>query len=108
MVKDKIPEIKMLSVKQVGETLNIGKTTATNIVKSLPHMTIKRKLLVSEAAFIAWVKSRIQYPSEQTSQKKEPRKRKPALNDLCLLDEEGKIPTRKKLEQMMKRKGATA
>ena len=52
---------------------------------------------------IAWIMEHPRYPSEAVK-RQETRRRRTLPDDSMMLDENGMIPTRRKLERMMKQK----
>ena len=94
---------KLLTIRQVMDIIPMGKTTVQAIVKSLPHVKLKRKMMVYESYVNAWIRDHTRYPSEAVK-RQETRRRRTLPDDSLMLDENGMIPTRRKLERMMKQK----
>lgn len=92
---------RLLTVDKVMEIIPLGKTSVTAIVKSVPHVTMGRKLMVYESEVSKWVQAHTIDPSAPTVAKKKPR---PSRG--CGLTADGLIPTRAQLRAM--ERGASA
>ena len=87
---------KLLTVAKVMEIIPLGRTSVTEIVKSLPHVQMGRKMMVYESHITQWIKSHTVYPKTHTAPKQS-----------IGWDEEtglynGLIPTRAQLRAMEK------
>ena len=92
---------KLLTVRDVMQRIPLGKTRITAIVNTLPHINTGGKLLVDESYVSAWIALNTKRPG-QPDEKPRPKKRRPMPADVILTDD-GKIPTRKQLQQILER-----
>lgn len=92
---------KLLTVRDVMQRIPLGKTRITAIVNTLPHINTGGKLLVDESYVSAWIALNTKRPGHP-DEKPRPKKRRPMPADVILTDD-GKIPTRKQLQQILER-----
>ena len=83
----------LLTVPKVMEIIPLGRTSVTAIVKSLPHVTAGRKLMVYESEVRAWLRSHTTRPGERPQRTNSPKLRPTDT----LLTADGLIPTRAQL-----------
>ena len=81
------------SVRDVMAVIPLGKTTIIEIIKSLPHINMGRKLLVAPEAIMAWVRTNTVTPEQQMAQPviSKPRKARTTMP----MTEDGFIPRRR-------------
>ena len=92
---------RLLTVDKVMEIIPLCKTSVTAIVKSIPHVTKGRKLMVFESEVQKWVEAHTIDPNAPKEAKKKPR-----VPRGCGLTADGLIPTRAQLRAM--ERGASA
>ena len=92
---------RLLTVDKVMEIIPLGKTSVTAIVKSIPHVTMGRKLMVYESEVSKWVQAHTVDPNAPKTPAKRPR-----MPRNCMLTADGLIPTRAQLRAM--ERGASA
>ncbi len=88
---------RLLTVPKVMEIIPLGRTSVTAIVKSLPHVTMGRKLMVYESVVMGWIRTHTTLPDDNTSAARQQKKR--AVMDTGLTPD-GLIPTRAQLRAM--------
>ena len=92
---------RLLTVDKVMEIIPLGKTSVTAIVKSVPHVTMGRKLMVYESEVSKWVQAHTIDPNASKTPAKRPRTPRN-----CMLTADGLIPTRAQLRA--RERGASA
>lgn len=58
---------KLLTVADVMQIIPLGKTSVTAIVKTLPCVTLGRKLMVRESDVLRWIDQHTRWPQESAS-----------------------------------------
>ena len=89
---------RLLTVPKVMEIIPLGRTSVTAIVKSLPHVTMGRKLMVYESAVMGWIRSHTMRPDAKPASVAQRPKRRTVMADGLTPD--GLIPTRAQLRAM--------
>lgn len=64
---------KLLTVTDVMEIIPLGRTSVTAIIKTLPHVTLGRKLMVYRSEIDQWIARNTKQPQQATEARRKPK-----------------------------------
>lgn len=74
---------KLLTVSDAMEIIPLGRTSVTAIIKTLPHVTLGRKLMVHRSDIDRWIAQHTKHPQAAEPPRKRPKPKcvEPGLTD---------------------------
>lgn len=97
---------RLMSVQQAMKYIPLGKTKMVEVFHDIGAVTIGKKLMVTERQLALYVMRHQTQPDDETQPKR--KKPRPKIDMDGLLDEFGRIPTRREMREKDKKKGATS
>lgn len=83
---------KLLTIDDVMKIIPLRRTSVTTIIKTLPYVTMGRKMMVHEKDVLRWIDEHTHYPQQEAPKAAKPKRRTAAIEGLT---EDGHIPYRR-------------